>query len=64
MFKHFSNSVIISLGSTLLGLVIAIPPSGCSPPIAPNLEAPQSIDSTKMVACRAVEPRRYSPSIT
>ncbi len=24
-FKHFSNSVIISLGSTLLGLVIAIP---------------------------------------
>ena len=24
-FKHFSNSVIISLGSTLLGLVVAIP---------------------------------------
>jgi sorbitol/mannitol transport system permease protein len=24
-FKHFSNSVIISLGSTLLGLIIAIP---------------------------------------
>jgi sorbitol/mannitol transport system permease protein len=24
-FKHFSNSVIIALGSTLLGLVIAIP---------------------------------------
>ena len=24
-FKHFSNSVIISLGSTLLGLLIAVP---------------------------------------
>ena len=24
-FRHFSNSVIISLGSTLLGLLIAIP---------------------------------------